>query len=73
MVKQSECQSSCVKTDLHSLTQGTSDLSLACFSKTHLGQAAFDLTGLPREHPSRAGCLMDIASQNTSTPRKKEK
>ncbi|XP_059683408.1 uncharacterized protein LOC132318813 [Gavia stellata] len=73
VVKQSESLSSCVKTDLHSLTQGISDLSLVCFCKTHHGQATFDLSGLPCEHPSRAGCLMDVASQNTSTPCKKEK
>ncbi|KFO91593.1 hypothetical protein N320_08635, partial [Buceros rhinoceros silvestris] len=52
---------------------GTSDLSIVCFCKTHHGQAAFDLTGLPCEQPSRAGCLMDFTSQNTSTPCKKEK
>lgn len=73
VVKQSESLSSCVKTDPHSLTQGVSDLSLVCFCKTHHSQAAFDLSGLPCEHPSRAGCLMDVASQNTSTPCKKEK
>lgn len=73
VVKQSESLSSCVKTDLHSLTQGISDHSLVCFCKTHHSQAAFDLSGLPCEHPSRAGCLMDVASQNTSTPCKKEK
>lgn len=73
VIKQSESPSSCVKTDLHSLTQGISDLSLVCFCKTHHGQAAFDLSGLPCEHPSRAGCLIDMASQNTSTPCKKEK
>lgn len=74
VVKQSESQSSCVKTDLHSLTQGTSDLSLVCFCKIHHShKAAFDLTGSPCEHPSRAGCLMGIMSQNTSTPCKKEK
>ncbi|KFQ77136.1 hypothetical protein N337_00471, partial [Phoenicopterus ruber ruber] len=49
---------------------GISDLSLVCFCKTHHGQ---DLSGLPCEHPSRAGCLADVASQNTSTPCKKEK
>ncbi|KFP77221.1 hypothetical protein N311_00123, partial [Apaloderma vittatum] len=52
---------------------GISDLSLVCFCKSHHGQAASDLCGLPCEHPSRAGCLMDLASQNTSTPCKKEK
>ncbi|KFR17111.1 hypothetical protein N306_07747, partial [Opisthocomus hoazin] len=52
---------------------GISDLSLICFCKTHRAQAAFDLSGLPCEHASRAGCLMDVASQNTSTPCKKEK
>ncbi|KFP60171.1 hypothetical protein N322_00368, partial [Cariama cristata] len=52
---------------------GNSDLSLVCFCKTHHGEAAFDLSGLPCEHPSRASCLMDVASQNTSTPYKKEK
>ncbi|KFP21433.1 hypothetical protein Z169_03735, partial [Egretta garzetta] len=52
---------------------GVSDLSLVCFCKTHHSQAAFDLSGLPCEHPSRAGCLMAVASQNTSTPCKKEK
>ncbi|KFZ69308.1 hypothetical protein N338_12798, partial [Podiceps cristatus] len=51
---------------------GISDLSL-CFCKTHCGQAAFDLSGLPCEQPSRAVCLMDVASQNTSTPCKKDK
>ncbi|KFP96708.1 hypothetical protein N329_05972, partial [Haliaeetus albicilla] len=50
-----------------------SDLSLVCFCKTHQNQAAFDLSSLPFEHPSRAGCLMDVALQNTSTPCKKEK
>ncbi|KFV39149.1 hypothetical protein N341_08301, partial [Tyto alba] len=50
---------------------GTSDLSLVCFCKTHDGQAVLDLSGLPCEHLSRADCLM--ASQNTSTPCKKEK
>lgn len=73
VAKQSESLSSCAKTDLHSLTQGISDHSLVCFCKAHHSQAAFDLSGLPCEHPSRAGCLMDVASQNTSTPCKKEK
>ncbi|KAK4812763.1 hypothetical protein QYF61_020383 [Mycteria americana] len=73
VVKQSESLSSCVKADRHSLTQGVSDLSLVCFCKTHRSQAAFDLSGLPCEHPSRAGCLMGMALQNTSTPCKKEK
>ncbi|XP_065501686.1 uncharacterized protein LOC135994770 [Caloenas nicobarica] len=72
LVKQSESLSSCVKTDLHSLTQGTSDLSLVCFCKAHHSQATFDLSGLPCEHLSRAGCLLDVASQSTSTPCKKE-
>ncbi|KFQ68894.1 hypothetical protein N335_00049, partial [Phaethon lepturus] len=52
---------------------GLSDLSLVCFCKTHHGQAAFDLSGLPCEHPSRASCLMEVGLQNTSTPCKKEK
>ncbi|KFV00319.1 hypothetical protein N339_04301, partial [Pterocles gutturalis] len=52
---------------------GISDLSLVCCCKTHEGQAACDLPDLPCEHPSRAGCLMDVVSQNTSTPCKKEK
>lgn len=73
VVKQSESLSSSVKTDLQSVTHGVSDLSLVCFCKTHHGQATFDLSGLPCEHLSRAGCLMDMASQNTSTPCKKEK
>ncbi|CAM9572171.1 unnamed protein product [Bubo scandiacus] len=73
VVKQSESLSSCVKTDLQGLTQSISDLSLVCFCKTHHGQAAFDLSGLPCEHPSTADCLMDVVSQNTSTPCKKEK
>ncbi|KAJ7400260.1 hypothetical protein BTVI_107110 [Pitangus sulphuratus] len=73
VVKQSEFLSSCVKTDLHSLTQGISDLSLVCLCKAHQGQATLKLSGLPCEHPSRPGCLMDTASQNTSTPRKKDK
>lgn len=73
VIKQSESLSSCVKTDLHSLTQGISDLSLVCFCKTHHNQAAFDLSSLPCEHLSRAGCLMDVELQNTSTPCKKEK
>ncbi|XP_074964696.1 uncharacterized protein LOC142064060 [Phalacrocorax aristotelis] len=73
VIKQSESLSSCVKTDLHSLTQGVSDLSLVCFCKTNHSQAAFDLSNLPCEHRSRAGSLMDVASQNTSTPCKKEK
>ncbi|XP_074776698.1 uncharacterized protein LOC141967149 [Athene noctua] len=73
VVKQSESLSSCVKTDLQGLTQSISDLSLVCFCKTHHGQAAFDLSGLPCEHPSTADCLMDMVSQNTSTPCKKEK
>ncbi|XP_054247719.1 uncharacterized protein LOC128974965 [Indicator indicator] len=62
VVKQSESLSNCVKTDLHSLTQSISDLS----------QATFDLFNWPCEHSSRAGSLMDIALQNTSTPCKKE-
>ncbi|KAJ7406513.1 hypothetical protein WISP_133522 [Willisornis vidua] len=73
VVKQSESLSSCVKTDLHSLTQGISDLSLVCHCKAHQGQATLELSGLPCEHPSRASCLMDVASQNTSTPCKKDK
>lgn len=72
VVKQSESLSSYVKTDLHSLTQGTSDLSLVCFCKAHHGQTTFDLSGLPCEHLGRAGCLLDVASQSTSTPCKKE-
>ncbi|KFP37525.1 hypothetical protein N324_05509, partial [Chlamydotis macqueenii] len=52
---------------------GISDLSLVCFCKAHHGQAAFDVSSFPSEHLSRAGCLMDMASQNTSTPCKKEK
>ncbi|KFO97918.1 hypothetical protein N300_03256, partial [Calypte anna] len=52
---------------------GTSDLSLVCFCKTHQSQAALDLSGLPCEHLSRAVCLTDLVSQNTSTPCKKEK
>ncbi|XP_051658960.1 uncharacterized protein LOC127477920 [Manacus candei] len=73
VVKQSESLSSCVKTDLHSLTQGISDLSLVCLCKAHQGQATLELSGLPCEDSSRPGCLMDIASQNTSTPHKKDK
>ncbi|XP_056210032.1 uncharacterized protein LOC130155998 [Falco biarmicus] len=71
-VKQSESPNSCVKTNLHNLTQGISDSSLVCFCKNHRDLAAFDLSGLPCEHPSRAGCLMDMVSRNTSTPCKKE-
>ncbi|KGL86377.1 hypothetical protein N301_08017, partial [Charadrius vociferus] len=52
---------------------GISDHSLVCFCKAHHSHAAFDLSGLPCEQPSRAGRLMDVASQNTSTPCKKEK
>ncbi|KFP71394.1 hypothetical protein N310_09538, partial [Acanthisitta chloris] len=52
---------------------GISDLSLACFCKAHRGQATFELSGLPCEHPSRVSCLMDLASQNTSTPCKQPK
>ncbi|XP_066186516.1 uncharacterized protein [Sylvia atricapilla] len=73
VVRQVESLSSCVKTELHSLTQGTSDLSLVCFCKAHRGQAPFELSALPCEHPSRDGCLMNVASQNTSTPCKKDK
>ncbi|KAI1233307.1 hypothetical protein IHE44_0004477 [Lamprotornis superbus] len=65
--------SSCVRTELHSLTQGISDLSLVCFCKAHHGQATFELSGLPCEQPSRDGCLMNVVSQNTSTPCKKDK
>ncbi|KFV68407.1 hypothetical protein N307_02914, partial [Dryobates pubescens] len=36
-------------------------------------QATFDLSSWPCEHSSRAGSLMDIALQNTSTPCRKEK
>ncbi|XP_064586242.1 uncharacterized protein LOC135456374 [Zonotrichia leucophrys gambelii] len=73
VVKQVESPSSCVKTELHSLTQSISDLSLVCFCKAHCGQTTFELSGLPCEHPSRDGCLMNVASQNTSTPCKKDK
>ncbi|XP_063258323.1 uncharacterized protein LOC134553029 [Prinia subflava] len=73
VVKQAESLSSCVKTELHSLTQGVSDLSLVCFCKAHRGQATLELSGLPCEHPSRDGCLGNVASQNTSTPCKKDK
>lgn len=73
VVKQAESLSSCVKAELHSPTQGTSDLSLACFCKAHHGQATLELSGLPCEHPSRDGCLMNVVSQNTSTPCKKDK
>ncbi|XP_066055128.1 uncharacterized protein [Chamaea fasciata] len=73
VVRQAESLSSCVKTELHSLTQGIPDLSLVCFCKAHRGQATFELSGLPCEHPSRDGCLMHVASQNTSTPCKKDK
>ncbi|XP_069728231.1 uncharacterized protein [Phaenicophaeus curvirostris] len=73
VVKQPESLSSCVKTDLHGLTQGISDLSLVCFCKAHRGQATLDLSSLSCEHLSRAGCLIDVASHNTSTPCKKEK
>lgn len=72
VVKQVESLSSCVKTELHSLTQGISDLSLVCFCKAHHGHT-FELSGLPCEHPSRDGCLMNVVSQNTSTPCKKDK
>lgn len=73
VVKQAESLSSCVKTELHSLTQGTSDLSLTCFCKAHHGQATLELSGLPCEHLSRDSCLMNVVSQNTSTPCKKDK
>lgn len=73
VVRQAEALSSCVKTELHSLTQGTFDLSLVSFCKAHPGQATFELSGLPCEQPSRDGCLMDVASQNTSTPCKEDK
>ncbi|XP_053814897.1 uncharacterized protein LOC128796875 [Vidua chalybeata] len=73
VVKQAESLSSCVKPELPSLTQGISDLSLVCFCKAHHGQAACELSGLPCEHPSRDGCLMNVASQNTSTPCKHSK
>ncbi|RMB95613.1 hypothetical protein DUI87_27724 [Hirundo rustica rustica] len=73
VAKQAESLSSCVKTELHSLTQGISDLSLVCCCKAHRGQATFELSGLPCEHPSRDDCLMNVASQNTSTPCKKDK
>ncbi|XP_065547404.1 LOW QUALITY PROTEIN: uncharacterized protein LOC136020329 [Lathamus discolor] len=71
-VKQSESLSSCGKPDLHSLTQGISDLSLICFCKPPNREAAFDLSTLPGELHSRAGCLMDALLHNTSTPCKKE-
>ncbi|XP_068890383.1 uncharacterized protein [Aphelocoma coerulescens] len=67
VVKQVESLSSCVKTELHSLTQSISDLSLVCFCKAHHGHATFEVSGLPREHPSRDGHLMNV-SQKTSTP-----
>ncbi|XP_062445324.1 uncharacterized protein LOC134147829 [Rhea pennata] len=76
VVKQSESLNSCVKTDLLDLTQGVSDSSLVSFCKTPRGQAVFDLSGLPSEHRSRGlGChsMMDVVSQNTSTPCKMEK
>ncbi|XP_023773636.1 uncharacterized protein LOC111922322 [Cyanistes caeruleus] len=73
VVKQAESLSSCVKAELHSLTQGISDLSLVCFCKAHHGQATFELSGLLCEHPSRDGCLINVVSQNTSTPCKKDK
>ncbi|KFP24782.1 hypothetical protein N325_00230, partial [Colius striatus] len=52
---------------------GISDISLACFCKIHRGHATLDLSGFPCDHLSRGGCLMDIASQHTSTPCKEEK
>ncbi|CAN8191044.1 unnamed protein product [Coccothraustes coccothraustes] len=73
VVKQVEPLSSCVKTELHSLTQSISDLSLVCLCKAHHGQTTFELSGMSCEHPSRDGCLMNVASQNTSTPCKKDK
>lgn len=69
VLKQPEVLGSCVKAELQSLTQGSSDISLVCFCKTPYGHAASELSGLP----SQAGCLMDVASRNTSTPCKKEK
>lgn len=69
VLKQPEVLGSCVKPDPHSLTQGSSDISLVCLCKTPYGHAASDLSGLP----SQASCLMDVASHNTSTPCKKEK
>lgn len=72
VVKQLESLSSCGKPDLHSLTQGISDLSLICFCKPHHREAAFDLSTLPGEHHSRPGCLMDALLHNTSMPCKKE-
>ncbi|XP_005057184.1 PREDICTED: uncharacterized protein LOC101814182 [Ficedula albicollis] len=73
VVKQVESLSSGVKAELHSLTQGISDLSLICLCKAHHSQATFELSGLPCEHPSRDSCLMNVGSQNTSTPCKKDK
>ncbi|XP_059718898.1 uncharacterized protein LOC132335928 [Haemorhous mexicanus] len=73
VVKQVESLSSCVKTELHSLTQSISDLSLVCLCKAHHGQTTFEMSGLSCEHPSRDGCLTNVASQNTSTPCKKDK
>lgn len=73
VVKQMESLSSCVKTELHSLTQSISDLSLVCLCKAHHGHTTFELSGLSCEHPSRDGGLTNAASQNTSTPCKKDK
>ncbi|XP_057892560.1 uncharacterized protein LOC131090911 [Melospiza georgiana] len=73
VVKQVESLSSCVMTELHSLTQSISDLSLVCFCKGHCGQTSLELSGFPCEHPSRDGCLMNVASQYTSTPCKNYK
>lgn len=71
VVKQVESLSSCVKTELHS--PSIPDLSLVCFCKAHRGQDAFELSGLSWEHLSRDGFLMNVASQNTSTPLKHSK
>lgn len=68
VVKQVESLTSCVKTELHSLTQSISDLGFVCFCKAHHGQATFEVSGLPWEHPSRDGRLMNVVSQKISTP-----
>ncbi|XP_061236068.1 uncharacterized protein LOC133226478 [Neopsephotus bourkii] len=69
VVKQLESLSSCGKCDLHSLTQGISDLSLTCFCKHPPREAAFDLSTFSNPLGSLLSKSTELSS-DLSTPGK---